>query len=479
MPSNEELLDYIYAKQLEIENLTRNKLKNITSKRFKYENIKRHADLFINEKYEYYPRLIVMPGLRGIGKTTILYQLYDYLVNEKEINPKNILYLDVNDLKLSYNVNINDIIDSFIHDIHHTTISSLDYKIFLLVDEAHLDETWAKYARMLYDKTNNIFMVFTGSSALELNQSTSATRRMTIEKLQPCNYKEYLLLKYQIQLETEPLRDIILKGDKNSINKAINCEENIRRQLLKMGNDSELELKNYIYTKSYPFALNTEEFEAYEYITNTIDRIIRQDLQSFTQFNNITTTKISQLVSYLATKKPGSTSKQMLSQSLNMDVKTITKIFEVLEDSKLIFPVYAYGSSGKMLKKRNEHFFTTPAIKAALNYRVKRYDLNNNQCYAVLIENMVASTINNISRDSLSAIGLFYDAERKGVDFLIKMSDRVIPIEVGIGKKTKGQITKSMNKYKADIGILVSNRTSRIKYENNIIYVPVSTFALI
>ena len=84
MPSNEELLDYIYAKQLEIENLTKYKLKNITSKRFKYENIKRHVDLFINEKYEYYPRLIVMPGLRGIGKTTILYQLYDYLVNENE-----------------------------------------------------------------------------------------------------------------------------------------------------------------------------------------------------------------------------------------------------------------------------------------------------------------------------------------------------------------------------------------------------------
>ena len=65
------------------------------------------------------------------------------------------------------------------------------------------------------------------------------------------------------------------------------------------------------------------------------------------------------------------------------------------------------------------------------------------------------------------------------MDFLIKMSERIIPIEVGIGKKTKGQITKSMDKKNTDIGKIVSNRTSRIKYENNIIYVPVSTFALI
>ena len=132
-----------------------------------------------------------------------------------------------------------------------------------------------------------------------------------------------------------------------------------------------------------------------------------------------------------------------------------------------------------MLKKKTEHFFSTPSIKSALNNRIKRYDLNDIQCYSVLLENMVASTIHGISIDLLSPVGLFYDAEKRGVDFIIKLEDKTIPLEVGIGDKTKSQLIRSMNKYNAQLGILVSNRTSRIKYENNILYIPVSTFALI
>ena len=478
MPSDDEILDYILAKQLEIENLKRNNLKTINKKRFKFEIIKGYAENFINRDH-YYSRLIVMPGLRGIGKTTLLYQLHDFLVNEKEIPYKDILYLDVNDLRLSFNINIKEVVDTFINHLHRTTISALNHKIFLLVDEAHLDKNWAKVARLLFDKTSNIFMIFTGSSALELNTTADATRRMTVEEILPCNFKEYLFLEYGTCLKTDVLRNAILRQDDESILEFIECEEKILEQLLSIGNDLELELRKFIYTKSYPFALEMEEFESYRYINHTVNRIIRDDLEDFKEFNSITTTKIAQLISYLATKKPGSTSKQVLSQALSMDVKTITKILEVLEESKLLFSVHAYGSSGKMLKKQVEHFFTTPSIKSALNYRIKRYDLNDNKCFSVLIENMVASTIHNISNDSFSQVGLFYDGAKKGVDFIIRVQEKIIPVEVGIGKKTKSQLIRSMNKYDAEMGILVSDRTSHVKYYNNILYVPVAIFALI
>ena len=64
-------------------------------------------------------------------------------------------------------------------------------------------------------------------------------------------------------------------------------------------------------------------------------------------------------------------------------------------------------------------------------------------------------------------------------DFLIKKEDNLIPVEVGIGKKTKGQLTIAMNKYKSEYGILISDRTAKIRYENNILYIPLITFALI
>ena len=138
----------------------------------------------------------------------------------------------------------------------------------------------------------------------------------------------------------------------------------------------------------------------------------------------------------------------------------------------------AYGSAGKILNKPKEYFFLAPSIKSALNYRIGRYDLNHDKCYGVLVEDMVASTLNRLAYGSFESLGLFYDSNKGGVDFIVKNLDQTIPIEVGVGKKTKSQITRAKNKYGADYGILVSNRTSKIEFKKDILYMPVLTFAL-
>ena len=144
----------------------------------------------------------------------------------------------------------------------------------------------------------------------------------------------------------------------------------------------------------------------------------------------------------------------------------------------MIFSLNAYGSGGKILKNSKEHFFLTPTIKSSINYRLSRYNLNEEKCFSVLIENMVASNLLYLTGNTSDSIGLFYDANKKGVDFVIKYFNEVIPIEVGIGKKTKSQLTIAINKYNANYGILISNRTDRINIENNILYIPLITFAL-
>ncbi len=81
MMSKEDLTNYIYAKQRESETLCKNHLKDIKKPRIDYKNLKDHVNSFIETDGEYYNRSIMMSGLRGVGKTTMLYQLYDYLTN--------------------------------------------------------------------------------------------------------------------------------------------------------------------------------------------------------------------------------------------------------------------------------------------------------------------------------------------------------------------------------------------------------------
>lgn len=479
MASKEELINYIHAKQREIDILVDNHLKNINYSRLKLNEFKNHIDKFMDDDGEYYNRFIMMSGLRGVGKTTILYQLYDYLTNEKNVSQSNIFYLDVHDLKTSYDVGIKEVIELYLGDIHSTTIVNLNKKIFLFVDEAQLDSKWADYARLLFDKSFNIFMIFTGSSALNLEVNTDASRRITKEQLYPCNFSDYLLLNHNIPLTKNNFREIILKKDENNIQKAIKCEIKIKEDLFRLKNDPEIELKKFLHSGAFPFSLNMEEFYTHRLTNDLIEKIVQDDLKYFASFNKISNDAILRLISYLAVKKPGTTSNSALAQSLNLNIRTVNNILNALEKSQLIFSINAYGSAGKILNKPKHHFFSTPCLKSAINFRIGRYDFNHEKCYVVLAENMVASTLKRLCDESFNSSGLFYDLNKKGVDFILKNFDDVIPIEVGVGKKTKSQLTRALNEYCSDFGILVSNRTNSIEFRNDILYIPLIDFSLI
>lgn len=479
MPSKEELIEYIHAKQRESRILSNNHLKNIDNQRFKFNELKNHADKFIDVDGEYYNRFIMMSGLRGVGKTTILYQLYDYLIKEKDVSESNIFYLDLHDLKSVYDVGIKEVCDLYFEDIHQTIPANLNEKVFLFVDEAQLDEKWANYARLLFNKTFNIFMIFTGSSALGLEINVDASRRITKEQLLPCNFQEYLLLKHNINLKNNNFKDLILKCDSSTIEEAMECENIIKKELIQLNNDPQIEFKKFLHSKSFPYALNISEISAHRLTNDVVERIVQNDLKQFASFNNGTNESILRLISYLATKKPGTTSSSSISQSLNLNIRTVDNILSALEKAQLILSINAYGSAGKMFNKPKEHFFSAPSIKAALNYRIGRYGLNHKKCYSVLVEDLVASTLNRLANESFQSIGLFYDSNKKGVDFIVKNLDEVIPIEVGVGKKTKSQLTRAKVRYGSDYGILVSNRTSNLEFKKGILYIPLLTFALI
>ena len=63
--------------------------------------LKGYADTFLNEDTS--NKIVVLPGLRGVGKTTLILQLYEYLMKEKNIPPRNILYISFDDLKFPLN----------------------------------------------------------------------------------------------------------------------------------------------------------------------------------------------------------------------------------------------------------------------------------------------------------------------------------------------------------------------------------------
>lgn len=84
-----------------------------------------------------------------------------------------------------------------------------------MIDESHFDKNWSLSGKMIYDKSKKIFMIFTGSSAINLEYDLDASRRMIKHEINPLNYEEYLKLKYNFNPlnMSKSIREALFAGE--------------------------------------------------------------------------------------------------------------------------------------------------------------------------------------------------------------------------------------------------------------------------
>jgi len=101
--------------------------------------------------------IIILTGLRRVGKTTVFKLLIERLLNDKGINQKKIFYISLDDYLLSKK-NIAEIIDEY-RRIHRISFSE---KIFIFLDEITYKKDYEIQLKNLYDSGN--IKIFASSS---------------------------------------------------------------------------------------------------------------------------------------------------------------------------------------------------------------------------------------------------------------------------------------------------------------------------
>jgi len=473
---------YIYKKLEETPELLKYEL-TTNNEPLEYRNsyfkIKKHVDDFLGGYIE--NRFITLAGLRGVGKTTILLQIYDYLTNEKNINKNRVLYIPADEIEDYIGSNLFEVINTFIEEVHKTSPVSLEKELFILIDEAQYDKNWSKTGKIIYDKTKKIFFIFTGSSALNFEMNVDAVRRIKKESVFPLNFLEYNKLKNKIYPPEDYEKafiNLILNGNEtgelnDDILEIMTKKENeLRNKLIKKNNSLKKEYEKFLIQGTFPFGLKIKDFEIHRRIYNMIERIIEKDIFSLKSFNTNTRSTISQIITYLALQDPGGTSDIKLATILAKSKKSIREILNTLEKTHLIFSVKPFGGPGKQVRKPWKYFFLSPSINTSIRYRFGKYRKNDRKFLGLLAENYVASFFFKIKETENYYLNIYYDPSENGVDFLLETIDNIIPVEVSIGKKDKKQITKAINQYKSNYGIIISNTTERIKKKKNILYIP-------
>lgn len=427
-------------------------------------------------------RIVAIPGLRGVGKTTLLAQVFMNLYRQR---PDSLLYISVDQVINVLGSNLYHVFEEY-QQILGSSLEALDKKVFIFLDEIHFDPKWPSILKMIYDRSQNVFVTCTGSSALALQSTTDLARRVIFEPLYPMNFTEYLLLKTKYQASANPVIRVKypIIGLKDQVKqilfqsqRAQDCFSDLQKLAGKvnqywLGIDR-LEIDSYLKFGSMPFALTLrDENRIYELLNEAIDKVIEKDLQSLDRFDSNTIQKAKNILFMAAGSNELSITS--LARTLSgISFNTLSGLFDSFEKAELLIRVYPYGSAYKTVRKPSKYHFMSSAIRHTL-LRVAEsgaFEINKGR----FLEDAVVLTLYREFSRKLSS-PIFYDSAKGGADFILKPANKKIAIEVGYGDKGIAQTQATLEKIKGDYGLVISNADLGI--ENSVVKVPLEFFLL-
>ncbi len=154
---------------------------------FKNNKVKpREKYLLELRKYSDFKQIIVITGLRRVGKTTLMKLLIEEFI-AKGIDSKHILYVSLDDYLL-YKNNIIEIVNEFrkIHKI------KFEEKVYLFLDEVTYKEDFHVQLKNIYDSQNTKLFVASSSASMLRDKKASLTGRTITIEIKPLDLEEYL-----------------------------------------------------------------------------------------------------------------------------------------------------------------------------------------------------------------------------------------------------------------------------------------------
>ena len=263
-------------------------------------------------------------GVRRSGKTTVLYQVADHLINSG-VPPKNIMFLNFDDPTINATS-----LDTILTDI---------YKInpdisHLFLDEIQQKDGWEQWVRVLYDTKRFTQIFLSGSSASLLSYDIGRVlsgRHITFEVM-PLSFTEYLQLRGWDNLEPDNL--------------IYNREKLLHYQ------------NTYLEEGGFPESAGVDKFNHKKILTMLYNDIIARDITSRFGASYDVTGRICQL---MLTNTTGEYSFNSIAKASHVAVETAEKYIGYLKESLLIMdlPLFSYKLKSQFKQNKKTYAIDT------------------------------------------------------------------------------------------------------------------------
>ena len=362
-------------------------------------------------------RFAILSGARRVGKTTIMYQMMNSLIDEG-VNPKNILYVSFDNpiVKL---VNVETVLSIY------ESLYPIEGTRYIFLDEIQYTEHWELWMKVIYDSRKDIRLTATGSASpiLEKGSTDSGTGRWSILKIPTMSFYEYCRL---LQIEEPVLPDNL------RLTRLVKMSKAELGDLMDRFAPLESHVTRYLMIGGFPeLVLSDDDLYAQRMLReDVVDKVIKRDV--LTLFNIRSPLLMEKLFLYLCMNSTEIFSVTTAAKELeNTSISTIDSYIEALEMSNLIYlsKPLDVGSKGA-LKGKPKIYIADAAIRNA----VLMIDdvLSDERELGAMVETTVYKHIVSFYQGSTAQLGYFRKARdnQKEVDVVIELPREKILCEV-------------------------------------------------
>lgn len=417
------------------------------------------------QKYIDEEQIVSILGLRRTGKTTLLHQLIEDMI-EKGIGPKRIFYFSFDKLLSKSEPSIIDtLMEYYTNDILQTPLNQLKEKIYVFFDEIQYVENWDIMLKRYYDFGYKIKFIICGSSSINVGKkgSESLAGRIYNIKIYPLNFAEYLFFQNRPAYSHGNILDF------GSIKKDYISHIPFKERIL-------IDFNDYILKGGFPENARQDDLiKSQEYINSVFEKIIKIDLPN--EFPIKEPEVLYKILQILAGRNTSDLFEiQNIAKSLSVSAPTISNYIGYLQKAFLINVAYNFTKSTiKQLRTMKKAYASDSGISSSLaNYDRKIFEYPEN--LGKIIETIV---FNHCAQKYKTYF--WRNKQKKEVDIIIETSTGILPIEVKyqnqLNEKDFENIRFFMQKNKIKQGIVVTKDI--FEQKKDLILIPCWLFLLI
>lgn len=359
-------------------------------------------------------RAILLSGPRQVGKTTLLLQAIQKLV-ESGIPPSNILYATF-DHPVCKLAGLDAVLEAW-----RELEPKAEGPEYLFLDEAQFIKnigTWVKH-QVDFFKTKKI--VFTGSTTplTHADQESGVGRWHTLH-ISTLSFYEYLHIK-NIKLPSVPLI--------SSMKQLFECSQNEYYKMSEVATFLIGHFHEYIIKGGFPQTALIESVSQAQKLLreDIIEKVLKRDITAFFGVRRIL--ELEQMFIFLCMHDGGMQDLTTISKELGIAKQTVQSFIDLFESTHLIYRLPPFGYGKEVLRGRNKLYLGDSSISPAVLMKGKTI-LEDENALGMCVETSVIAHLFSHCKAHGARFSYWRNQKEKEVDLILEMGGKVIPIEV-------------------------------------------------